>query len=131
MKSKILKLSTVVLLLLFIGASCQKEKINYDPDSIIGKWKWIYSVAGDLTASYSYPGKGQTITIEFVEDGNLIYRENGKTYSETIFSISEDTLSYFGDNEVEHIYLFGISRDTLMLTNPFTLGDFSFYKRTN
>jgi hypothetical protein len=34
MKPKILKLSTVVLLLLFIGASCQKDEIEYADESI-------------------------------------------------------------------------------------------------
>ncbi len=34
MKPKILKLSTVILLLLFLGASCQKEKIDYADESI-------------------------------------------------------------------------------------------------
>ena len=126
---KHLKLSTVILFFAFLSAGCQKDDGNYDPDSIIGKWEWIYSVGGDLTASYSYPPKGQTLTTEFGVNGDLLFKENGKTYSETNFSISHDTLSYFADNEVEHIYLFEISRDTLTLTNPFTLGNFSFYKR--
>lgn len=34
MKPKILKLSTVVFLLLFIGASCQKDEIEYADDNI-------------------------------------------------------------------------------------------------
>ncbi len=37
MKTKIIKLSTVVLLLFSIGTGCQKDKIDYVPDSIIGK----------------------------------------------------------------------------------------------
>lgn len=34
MKPKILKLGTIVLLLLFAGAGCQKDVINYDDESI-------------------------------------------------------------------------------------------------
>ncbi len=34
MKPKILKLSTLLLLLLFLGASCQKDEINYDDESL-------------------------------------------------------------------------------------------------
>lgn len=127
----ILKISILFLLFSLIGAGCKKEKIGYDPNSIIGKWEWIYSVGGDLTASYSYPQKGQILTIEFEKDSDLIFKENGKTYNETIFSISKDTISYSIDNNVEHIYLFKLGRDTLTLSNPFTLGDFSVYKRIN
>ena len=43
MKHKILKLSTVILLLLFIGAGCQKDKtLKTDPAKIIlGKWELV------------------------------------------------------------------------------------------
>lgn len=130
MKKEHLKLSTIILLFTFlVVVGCQKEKIDYDPDSIIGQWEWLYSVGGDLTAIYSYPLNGQVLTVEFRENGNLFFKENGNTFIETNFSISEDTLSYYENNDVERIYQFRISRDTLTLINPFTLGNFNLYKR--
>lgn len=130
MKKEHLKLSTIILLFAFlVGTGCKKDKIDYDPDSIIGKWEWLYSVTGDLTAIYIYPLKGQVLTVEFRENGDLFFKENNNTFIETNFSISEDTLSYYENNDVERIYQFRISRDTLTLINPFTLGNFDLYKR--
>jgi hypothetical protein len=130
MKTKKLKLLTIFLFLLplcvvLLGAGCEKDDLNHDPSNIIGKWEWLYSVNGDFTASYSYPKEGQTLTFEFRPNNDLILRENGDIKSETVFSIVQDTLIYD-----EYFYVFEINNDTLKLINTFSLGDYSFYKRT-
>ena len=124
MKIKIFKLSVIILLLSLMGAGCEKDDLNHDPSSIIGKWEWLYSVNGDFTASYSYPKEGQTLTFEFRPNNDLISRENGDIKSETVFSIVQDTLIYD-----ENFYVFEINNDTLKLINTFSLGDYSCYKR--
>jgi len=124
MKIKNFKLSVIILLLSLMGAGCEKDDLDYNPDSIIGRWEWLYSVNGDFTASYSYPKEGQTLTFEFGPNNDLILRENGDIKSETVFSIVQDTLIYD-----ENFYVFEISKDTLKLINTFALGDYSFYKR--
>lgn len=127
MKTIVLKMTMVALFLLLIETGCEKDDPGYDPNSIIGEWEWLYSVNGDLTASYSYPENGQSLTIEFGQDKDLIFRENGNINNKTSFSISGDTLSY--NENIEKIYVFNINEDTLKLKNIFTLGDYSFYKR--
>lgn len=129
MKQTILRINILMIVLVLVGTGCQKDKIDYDPDSIIGKWEWLYSVGGDLTAIYSYPLNGQVRTVEFRENGDLFFKENSNTFLETNFSISGDTLSYYKNNGVERISKFRILRDTLRLINLFTLGDAEFYKR--
>lgn len=118
-----------LIMIVLVGTGCQKDKIDYDPDSIIGKWEWLYSVSGDLTANYTYPLNGQVLTMELRENGDLFFKENSNTFLETNFYISEDTLNYYENNDVERIYRFRISQDTLTLTNTFTHGTFSLYKR--
>lgn len=130
MKPKKINLLSIFLFLLtlcvtFFGAGCEKDKLDYNPNSIIGKWEWLYSVNGDFTASYSYPKEGQTLTFEFRPNNDLILRENGDIKSETVFSIVQDTLIYD-----ENFYVFEINKDTLKLINTFALGDYRFYKRT-
>ena len=41
MKTTIFKLSAFILLFALMGAGCEKEKNDYDPNSIVGKWKLI------------------------------------------------------------------------------------------
>lgn len=118
-----------LIMIVLVGTGCQKDKIDYDPDSIIGKWEWLYSVSGDFAASYTYPLNGQVLTMELRENGDLLFKENSNTFLETNFYISEDTLSYYKNNGVERIYRFRISRDTLTLMNAYTLGNSSLYTR--
>lgn len=125
MKPTILKLSAMLLLFVTLGPGCQKDDPNYDPNSIIGEWEWLYSVSGDFSATYSYPKDGQTQTIEFKQDNNLILRENGDITLQTIFSTSEDTLSY--QDNIEYFYTYKIDKDTLRLMNLFMLGNYRFY----
>nr|WP_319571907.1 hypothetical protein [uncultured Draconibacterium sp.] len=130
-----LKLLTIFLLLLplcvlLLGAGCEKDNPDYNPDSIIGKWEWLYTVNGDFTASYIYPEDRQRLTIEFKKDSSLIFKENGNIYSETVFSIYENDLNY-DNNNVNHMFEFSVDGDTLKLINTSTLGSFSLYKRIN
>jgi hypothetical protein len=117
MKTKKVKSLTHLLLLLplcvvLIGAGCEKnDPKNYDPDSIIGKWEWLYTSGGFVGTTY--PQKGQTETIEFTEDSVLIARKNGEITFETYFNISGDTLKYHQGTDLE--YKIKISNDTLEL----------------
>ncbi len=107
-----LKLSTVILLLTFIGAGCQKEKIDYDPDSIIGKWEWIYSLGG--FAGTTYPKENESVTWEFTEDSMFIRRINKEITFKADFHASGDTLFWNNDTK-DKMYQFQIKGDTLNL----------------
>ncbi len=126
MKPILLKISFIFLFLSLMGAGCEKEKSDYDPNSIIGKWKWVYTLGG--FAGTTYPKDGHTETVEFTEDSMFIARDNGEITFETDFNISGDTLKYHQGTDLE--YKIKISGDTLALTfiewglNPF-------YKRIN
>ncbi len=92
-----------------LEAGCEKDDTNYDPNSIIGKWKWLYSEGGAV--GVTYPQEGQTVIWEFTEDSLLIvpfYPTNVN------FHVSGDTLRY--STAVEITYRFQIRNDTLGLT---------------
>lgn len=112
MKSIHLKISFVFLVLCFIGAGCEKEKIDYDPHSMIGQWKWIYTWGG--FAGITFPEEGQTVILELTKDSILIVRDNGKITFETHFKVDGDTLKYNRGTDLE--YKIKISDDTLALT---------------
>ena len=120
MKLKKLKLLIISLFLFsfcvaLFGAGCEKagnepDTNSNDPNSIIGKWEWLYTLGGIAPI---YPGEGQIHTLEFTEDSLLISRENGETTFETHFDVSGDTLKYHRDIDLE--YKMNISGDTLAL----------------
>ena len=65
MKPKILKLNTLVLLLLFIGAGCQKDEIEYADESIeIASHPWItiYKTKGNYI---------DYVDIQITEEGKM------------------------------------------------------------
>ncbi len=124
MKLKLLKLSLTCLTLLITGVGCEKNDKNYNPDSIIGKWEWLYSKGGII--GITYPEEGQTVEWEFTKDSTLIITENDVTTFETIFYISNDTLIFFRETDVK--YRIEIEKDTLSLY--FIVEGFdNFYKR--
>ena len=135
MKQKNLKQLITFLLLLplcvvLLGAGCEKDDTNYDPDSIIGKWEWLYSTGG--FAGTTYPEEGETVIWNFTEDSTLVITVNGEATIESDFKILQDTLNYFIDTDiqtdVEIKKYIKISGDTLLLKEYVFE---SFYKRIN
>jgi hypothetical protein len=127
MKKTFFKIGAFVLLFALMGTGCEKEENDYDPNSIIGKWKWIYTYGGIVGTTY--PREGQTIIWTFTEDSILIVPETWGTAINTKFHVSEDTLKYF--ESIEIIYQFQIKGDTLNLL-PVSMGPSShFFKRIN
>ena len=91
MKPKILKLTTVVLLFFFTGASCQKDEIEYADESLeISSYPWItiykskndyfnyvdiqITEAGKINAVPSYSVKDPRISIDTREIGRASCR---------------------------------------------------------
>ncbi|MBC7915630.1 MAG: hypothetical protein H7Y07_16090 [Pyrinomonadaceae bacterium] len=126
MKSALLKISFVLLILCFMGAGCDKDKIDFNTHSIIGQWKWEYTLGGFVGTTY--PEEGKTVILEFTKDSMLIERENGKITFETQFKVDGDTLKY--DRGIDLEYKIKISNDTLALTF-IEFGLNPFYKRIN
>jgi hypothetical protein len=93
MKTLFIKISFFILLLLTMGAGCEIDRNNYNPNSIIGKWMWLYSTGG-FAGNTIYPKKGQTVTLELTKDSLFIERDNGETEFEAEFSVLGDTLKY-------------------------------------
>ncbi|MBN1649896.1 MAG: hypothetical protein JW857_01135 [Bacteroidales bacterium] len=113
MNKEHLRLSTIILLFTFlVGAGCNKEKIDYDPDSIIGKWEWLYTEGG--FAGISYPKENESVTWEFTEDSLLIRRVNNKISFQAGFYTLQDTL-FWENDPTDMICQILIKRDTLKL----------------
>lgn len=117
MKTTFLKISAFVLLFSLMGAGCEKEKNNYDPTSIIGKWEQINDGS---CVGYS------NSMIEFTEDSifkgyidnvlsytSKISIKKGEYYSDTIF-FEEKGANY----PYTYMYLTKIGNDTLTLDPP-------------
>ena len=119
MNTTIFKISAVILLFALMGAGCKKEKNDYDPDSIIGKWKWIYSQGG--FAGTTYPQEGQTVIWTFTEDSSLIVPEGWGITSNSKFHVSGNALKLDGSDLL--MYTIKLSGDTLHL---FPLNSFPF-----
>ena len=94
-----------------LGTGCdkgyEKEKIDYDPNSIIGKWEWLYTLGGIVP---SYPGEDESVTLEFTEDSIGIRRVNNNVTFQKEFYISKDT-QFWKDAPTGHLFL--ITHDTL------------------
>jgi len=121
---RIIKIGCFILLPLIMGAACERDRDNYDPTSIIGKWEWIYSCGGIVGCTY--PVFGQTISLEFTTDSMMIEKINGNVMFESRFCISGDTLKYLRGTNLE--YRIEFHNDTLALLF-ITDGIDNFYKR--
>ena len=102
----------LIVITFLVGAGCNKEKIDYDPDSIIGKWEWLYTSGG--FAGTIYPKENESITWEFTEDSIFIRRVNNKISFQAGFYALQDTL-FWENDPTDMIYQFLIRRDTLKL----------------
>lgn len=116
MKTTFLKISAFVLFFALMGAGCEKEnKIDYDPASIVGKWKQIKTA--------SCVGYNNSM-IEFTKDSvfkgyidnilaytSKINIKKGSNYSDTIFFEEKGNYTY--------MYLTKTGNDTLTLDPPF------------
>ena len=87
MKLKIIKLCSFVLLLLFIGASCQKDKIDYADESIIVSsypWLSVYKTKKDYYNNISVGINDKKEIISYPDynekSGNVIVKKDG-TYT--------------------------------------------------
>ena len=109
MKTTILKLCAFALLIALMGAGCEKEKNDYDPNSIVGKWK--------LIKVGSCVGKDNFIS-EITSDSIIKTYINGNLISTSLFRIRkgkvDDTIFY--DNKKDfstYAFIKLISADTL------------------
>ena len=109
MKTTLLKISFIFLFLSLMGAGCEKEKNDYDPTSIVGKWK--------LIKYGSCIGKDNFIA-EITSDSIIKTYINGNLISTSLFRIRkgkvDDTIFY--DNKKDfstYAFIKLISADTL------------------
>jgi hypothetical protein len=130
MKPKIIKQSVIFLLLLFFGAGCGKEDLDYDSNSIIGKWEWLYTSGG--FAGTTYPKENETVSWEFTEDSIFIRRVNNKTTFQVNFYVSIDTL-FWRNDPTDMAYQFFIKSDSLELWDLSSIPPIFFhtFKRSN
>lgn len=121
MKPKILKLLTNYLLMLplclvLLGAGCEKEKIDSDPNSIIGKWQ--------LLKDDSCVAPNEVVTIEITKDSVFTKYLDGDLEFTSTFSVKTGTLGYdtifYHNDEAEYDYeIFSLTgSDTLNLVPP-------------
>jgi hypothetical protein len=85
------------------------EKDNSFSDTIVGKWKWIYSIGG--IAGHYYPSEGNQHVINITQD-SIIYSVNGVVSLRYTYSLSENLLKY---SDSEFLYRVKISKDTLRI----------------
>lgn len=129
MKPKILKLSTVALLFLFITVGCQKDNETIKDTGITGKWQLIH-----------YPescvGFGD-VQLEITNDSVFKRYADGEITLESTFSITEGTMGYdtifFHNPNVDFSYNFlsFLGNDTLQLDMPIltSISMCNYYKR--
>jgi hypothetical protein len=111
MKTAILNICAFVLLFTLMGAGCKKEKNDYAPTSIVGKWK--------LIKEGSCIGENNLVT-EITSDSILKTYINGDLISTSSFRIKkgkiDDTIFYDNKKDYQVYALIKlISRDTLRL----------------
>lgn len=115
MKTTFLKLSAFILLLALMGTGCEKEKNDYDPNSIVGKWEQLndgscigYSNSMiEFTADSIFKGYINNV----LTYSSKIAIKKGKYFSDTIF-FEEKRANY------TYMYLTRIGNDTLTLNPP-------------
>ena len=110
MRKVVLKIALIFLLLFqLIVEGCKKDENLYF-NSIIGKWKYIYTTGGIVI---TYPREGDIMISEFTKDGRLIKSLNDSVVFETDFHVSGDTLKYHLETDL--FYKIKIYGDTLGL----------------
>jgi hypothetical protein len=116
MKTMILKISAFFLLFALLGAGCKKEKNDYDPTSIVGKWAQIND-----GACIGYNNSMIEITADSIFKD---YINNVLTYSSKITikksKYDWDTIFFEkgANNRYKYMYLTKIGNDTLTLDPP-------------
>ncbi|MBL7970924.1 MAG: hypothetical protein JNL03_05325 [Prolixibacteraceae bacterium] len=110
MKTTFFKLSAFILLLALMGTGCEKEKNDYDPNSIVGKWELIKQQS---CMNYN-------LVTEITSDSVLKTYKNGNLSSSSSFRIKKgknyDTIFY--DNKKDfgrYAFIKLISSDTLRI----------------
>jgi|GEM_PF-4961397 len=132
----------LILLVLCIQASCEKNDENPNPDSLIGKWKYIGYSGGILGWD---PYEGPVIYIIFSKDSLFKKIKNGKIILETQYYVKNgkkvpgwgksDTIYYKKTNEeLPFKEVFTINGETLLMWLPEktsgNYGQIGYYKRT-
>lgn len=109
MKTTLLKVSFILLFLSLMVVGCEKEKDDYDPTSIVGKW--------ELIKDGSCIGKDNFMA-EITSDSIIKTYINGNLISTSLFRIRkgkvDDTIFY--DNKKDfstYAFIKLISADTL------------------
>lgn len=113
MKTFLLKISYIFLLFSLMGAGCEKEKTDYDPTSIVGKWELIkqqscmnYNLVTEITPDSilkTYINGNLISTSSFkIKKGKIddtIFYDNKKDFGRYAFIklISSDTLRVYSD----------------------------------
>ena len=118
MKSKILKLSTVILLFLVIGAGCQKDEDDHAATGIIGKWDLLQYP--ETCVSFG------DVIIEITQDSVFkSYVDGELAYISTFYmkpgSIAYDTLFFHNPENYFKYVIADLNKqnDTLHITGPF------------
>ena len=129
MKTTFLKISLFILLFALMGTGCEKEKNDYDPTSIVGKWK--------LINEHSCIGENNLVT-EITSDSILKTYINGNLISTSSFMIKkgkiDDTIFYDNKKDYQaYAFIKLISSDTLRIySNILTFAEVCEYsKRIN
>jgi len=110
-----MKQLSLLLILIFLFSSCEKEELKEDKEIFIGKWKWAFT----YKLAYTYLPHGgrrqkpsyDTIfsnsenvkSIEFEKDGDVVFSNNGYDVRKRIFfkDFSESSYTYKA-----HYYVF-------------------------
>lgn len=120
--------SVVIALIIFSSvSSCNKGGLP-QPDSIIGKWRWVKSVGGIAGLTITPQTSGYTLTHEFKADSTIKILKNDSLITDTRFSITRNYK--YGDNQNinvlkiadSHQMEFHIKNDTLF-TNDIFISD--------
>ena len=113
MKTAIFKISAFVLLFALMGAGCKKEKNDYDPTSIVGKWELIkqqscmdYNLVTEITPDSILKtylngnfSRSSSFRIKKGEIDDTIFYNNNKDFGRYAFIklISSDTLRIYSN----------------------------------
>lgn len=125
---------TILLVLLFSLASCEKKEHDTVSELIIGKWQWIETMSPWTGIKYTPQTEGYTESIEFTSIGIVKQYKNGVLVNTSNYKIEPGPpetdyyvmTEYFGDTSF-HIYIMG---DTLQYNAAYVDGPVVLYLRT-